>query len=217
MKTKPIIALVLLCSDHVQAAEQDFQPQSFSVLSLVRGMNVTVKCGDSNALAISGKAKLVDNLTWQVNDDILMINNTAYRENGFDFNPEKLNVTITTTTPITTVDAQFGVAVNMAACSYASDTLNLNGTMGASYTVSGSVDTLNLTLNMGADFNQASQVLHINTANVELSMGVDANVCSAQHAKGTVSMGAKVVVGEHTKTDQLKVDFAGKRSRQSCQ
>ncbi|HHQ6539158.1 TPA: GIN domain-containing protein [Serratia fonticola] len=216
MRTAPIIALLLLCSGHVLAANQTFQLQPFSALSLARGMNVTVKCGDRNTLAISGNTNLVDKLTWQVSGNTLTVNNTAYHENGFDFNPNKLGVTITTTTPITTVDAQFGVAVDMAACSYTSDTLNLDGTMGASYTVSGTIDTLNLTLSMGADFNQASQNLRINQANVELSMGVDANVCGAQQAQGTVSMGAKIVVGERTQTDQLKVSLAGKHSRQSC-
>ncbi|CAE6918580.1 hypothetical protein ACOMICROBIO_LKFPLAJE_02523 [Vibrio sp. B1FIG11] len=217
MKTMSITALLLLCSGTVVAAEQTFQPQSFSALSLSRGMNVKVECGERDTLAISGNAKLVDQLIWQVNNDTLTINNTAYRENGFDFNPDKLDVVVTTTTPLHTVDAQFGVAVNMATCSYSSDVLNLDGTMGASYTVSGTLDTLNLALNMGADFNQTHQALLINQANVDLSMGVEANICGAHRASGLVSMGAEVVVGQNTDTEQLNVSFAGKRSRQSCQ
>lgn len=217
MKTTSIAFLLLLCSGAVMAAEQTFQPQPFSALSLSRGMNVKVKCGERDTLAISGSARLVDNLIWQVNNGTLTINNTAYRENGFDFNPDKLDVIITTTTPLHTIGAQFGVSVDMAACSYARDVLNLDGTMGASYTVSGTLDTLNLALNMGADFNQAHQDLHINQANVDLSMGVEANICGAQRAKGIVSMGAEVVVDQNTDTEQLKVSFAGKRSRQSCQ
>lgn len=217
MKITSVTALLLLSSTQVLATEQTFHPQPFHTLSLARGMNVTVECGDSDMLRVSGKSNLVDNLYWNVSNNTLTINNTTYRENGFDLWPDKLDVTITTTTPISAVDTQFGVSVKMSACSYTSDTLNLDGTMGTSYIVSGTVDTLNLKLNMGADFNQTHQDLAINKANVDLSMGVKANICGAKKTQGSVSMGAEIVVGKQTETDKLKVSLAGKHSRQSCQ
>jgi hypothetical protein len=207
------LALGLMMSSPLYAAEQTFSVDSFSQLTLSKGIKAEVLCGSPKVVA-SGKQYLLDKVEVGVSDTTLSVVNEGYRDEGLW--PDKLTVKIYTDQPLESVESTFGVSVVAGDCALSDDSLQVKGSMGASYEMTGNVNTLDLDVSMGGEFNSDVNGLYVQTANVSVAMGAKANLCHAETANGKVSMGAAVTLGTNTQNN-LSVSLGGISTTSDCQ
>ncbi|MEZ8273197.1 DUF2807 domain-containing protein [Vibrio splendidus] len=217
MKNRLLGSMLLFASPYIMANTLQQSVDSFDRITLSKGMNVQIVCGKTAQFKASGDASMLNKLSWGVENRELVLTNVIYNEDGIELWPNKLDVLIHTDSPISHVEGTFGVTIDMEECSYDDASLTLKGSMGASYTIAGTVETLDLNLSMGADFNTSTPPPRflVDKALIDLSMGADANICQSAEVSGPVSMGGHVVIGTHT-IDKLSVSFGGQKKRQSC-
>ncbi|WP_445497079.1 GIN domain-containing protein [Photorhabdus sp. SF281] len=203
--TFKITALIsLLVSSFINIAqasdmEKRIEIAQFNNITLAKGLDVTIICKDTLPYVIAnGSRKVLDKLQVDVHQKKLSIMGTAKDYDSWDFADNKATLKIYTNTPIETIRMMLGVKFTADACAISKKELNVDGSMGASFVISGQTEKLNAELSMGTTFNSDIDTFKVDTANVSMTMGAEANLCNAKVINGSVSMGGIVYIGSHT-------------------
>lgn len=206
-KTMFLIAGVACALSTVAMADSKTSAvKPFQQLMVEDGFLVKVDCGSKPEVALSSKKADLSQVAMAVDNGTLKIKRQG------TFKRDDIEVDITTTTPLTSVSARNGIALEVNACAVNKDQWTVNLENGVKAKAKGNTKVLNLNMSKGAMFGDDNGDLKVGTANVNVSMGVKAYVCGAKTVTGQAQMGAIVHVGDDADSSGLKTSMGAMKS-----
>ncbi|CDL86497.1 GIN domain-containing protein [Xenorhabdus cabanillasii] len=202
-KTKITSLISLFLSLSINTAQASIMDKridisQFNDIRLEKGLDATIICDDTSPYIIaSGSQKTLNKLQVHINQKKLFITGATKDYDAWNFEDNKITLKIYTNTPIETIKTMFGVKITANACAISKKELNVNGSMGVNFSISGQTKKLNAELSMGAKFNSDIDSLIVDSANVNMAMGTEANLCNAKEINGNMAMGGVIYASSH--------------------
>lgn len=179
------------------------QPLSpFKELKVADGFEVTVSCGKSNQVVMTGSDEALSSVRIDQDDEEVKVDKKGSHYHA------NVKLAVTTSTPLSEVSFKNGVAVTLPACAVNTSSIEVNLHSGAMLNMVGKTKKLSLEGARGISFNNHDKTkLSVDSVEVEIKDGAKAYFCDAKAIKGRLSRGSIVFVGSNTNTDDLSTGW----------
>lgn len=217
MKNTVLSALLTLSAAAAVAADlREFNVDAFEGVHIGTGMHAEVVCGDTDAVLIDASERIIDGIRASVRGGVLTIKRNHSISNWFSRHGD-VDVTITTSGPLTELVASTGSMLKVDSCAISSDSLDVRVSTGATARVAGHTETLDLRIGTGGTFNMGryKDDLDVGLAFVKVSTGGEAGLCNSQNVRGKASTGAQIYVSKNTDID-VRLGTGADVSRSGC-
>jgi hypothetical protein len=224
IKTGTALLLVSSISLPIMATQDFLEVDSFEGIELGTAMTGKVVCGSQNTVTLKANKKTLDNIEVTVKGSHLEISRIASGSNilnnifgdAEDKLDNSISVVIETSSPLSNIVGSTGSVVRVDKCAVNSGSIKVEAGTGANIKVEGSTGTLDLELSTGSVFNSNSTEFTVDTANVDMSTGSEANLCGASTITGSASTGAGIRASEDARTNDVNLSFGGKINKNNC-